>query len=463
MSRADAVKIDRPRQVSYDVVRAVSDRGSYANLLLPKSLVKVGLSGRDAAFATELTYGTLRWLGTYDAIIDRCVDRAVDPPVRDLLRLGAHQILAMDVPAHAAVSTTVDLANANGLRAAAGFVNAVLRRIAASSRASWLEQITSGMTADSDEKLGVEWGHPTWMVTALRRALLNTGRPERELVDLLRSDNEPAPVTLVARPGRSTVDELLAASRGGARGRWSPYAVTMQSGDPAAIAAVRERRAGVQDEGSQLVTLALSSVEIAGAGGVERWLDMCAGPGGKAALLAALASSRGAEIHAWEIQPHRAELVQRSVGPDVQVLTLDATSKEVIDRAAATFARVLLDAPCTGVGALRRRPEARWRKSPADLLQLGNVQRRLLAAATRLVRPGGVIGYVTCSPLVEETTDVVTEALAASDGRLRLLDARPLLPGKVPDVGEREFVQLWPHLHGTDAMFLAVLQRSELG
>jgi 16S rRNA (cytosine967-C5)-methyltransferase len=247
----------------------------------------------------------------------------------------------------------------------------------------------------------------------------------------------------VAWPGRIDRDELLAAS-GGAAGPYSPYAVRLAGGDPAALDAIRERRAGVQDEGSQLCALALAAAPLDGRD--ERWLDLCAGPGGKTALLAALAAGRGATVTANELHPHRAELVRNITAPwQVAVLLGDARELAPID---GGYDRVLLDAPCTGLGALRRRPESRWRRTPADVAPLAALQRELLAAALRLVRPGGVVAYVTCSPHPAETTEVV----AGHD----LADARAAFPG-VDRLGEGPAVQLWPHRHGTDAMFCALL------
>jgi 16S rRNA (cytosine967-C5)-methyltransferase len=445
--------------VAFEVVRAVTEQDAYANLLLPARLRSARLLGRDAAFATELTYGTLRWQGSYDAVCGQCVDRALsdlDPAVRDLLRLGAHQIFSMKVPDHAAVATTVELAKKNGLRGAAGFVNAVLRRMSMTSWQDWMHQLTAGMAAESDAALSLRFSHPEWLVSELRQALVASKRAESELSDLLKRDNEPAPVTLVARPGQSVVSELLDA---GARpGRWSPFAAVLDGGDPTQIAAVRERRAGVQDEGSQVVAMTLADPALTDGAGAELWLDMCAGPGGKAALLAGLAATRGAELEAWEVRERRAELIRQQVPAGVTVHVRDAADPEVVRRSAGTFTRVLVDAPCSGAGSLRRRPEARWRKSAADLPELVHGQLRLLNAAVALASPGGIVGYATCSPIVAETTEVVNAVLAASQG-VSMLDARKYLPADMVEVGPGPDVQLWPHLHGTDAMYMALLKR----
>ena len=452
---------DLPRRVAFDLLRAVDERDAYANLVLPGLLRAHGLTGRDAAFATELGYGTLRGRGAYDAVLAACVDRPlaqVDPPVLDLLRLGAHQLLSMRVPVHAAVGATVELARAVAGEGRGSFVNAVLRRVAGRDLESWLSDVAPDQETDPLGHLAVAQSHPRWVVAALHDAL--NGDPAQTEA-LLVADNTPAPVVLAARPGRSSVAELLdaplpgqsAAGPGARPGRLSPYAVVLDSGDPGALPAVRESRAGVQDEGSQLVALALAVVDVPGRD--AWWLDMCAGPGGKAALLGAVAAERGARLLAGELAPHRAGLVRRTVGDDAAVVVADGRRPAW---AAGAFDRVLLDAPCTGLGALRRRPEARWRRRPADVPALAELQRELLQQALDSVRAGGVVAYATCSPHPAETRAVVDEVLVGRDDVSRI-DARPFLPG-VASLGDGPDVQLWPHVHGTDAMYLSLLRRT---
>jgi len=434
---------DRPRLVAFELLRGVAEQDAYANLLLPSLLAGQVLSGRDAALATELGYGTLRAQGTLDAILSACVDRplsTVDAPVLDVLRLGAYQALRTRIPPHAAVATTVDLARATGNGRAAGFVNAVLRRVAGATWDAWCDRLSAG--AAPLRQLAVRTAHPDWIAAAFADAL---GGDFTETEAALTADDARPQTHLVAWPGRLTRDALVAES-GGRPGPWSPYAVRLEGGDPGSLDAVRRGLAAVQDEGSQLCALALVDAPLDG-GPDERWLDLCAGPGGKTALLAALAAPRGARVVANELHPHRAELVRRATSAwDVEVLVGDARALP-----GGGYDRVLLDAPCTGLGALRRRPEARWRRVPSDVPPLAGLQRELLAAALRLVRPGGVVAYATCSPHVAETRDVV----AGGD----LIDARPLFPG-VPQLGDGPAVQLWPHRHGTDAMFCALLRGS---
>jgi len=445
---------DPARRAAFDVLRAVDERDAYANLVLPGLLRERGVTGRDAAFATELAYGTLRGLGTYDAVLAACVDRPlsdVDPPVRDVLRLGAHQLLAMRVPPHAAVSATVDLARPAVGQGAARFVNAVLRRASQHDRDGWLAQLAPPYDSDPIGNLAMVHAHPRWVVTAFADAL---GGDLAELPSLLAADNAPPRVTLAARPGRSTREELVGC--GAEPGPWSPYAAVLPGGDPYDLLPVREGRAGVQDEGSQLVTVALVDAPVAGRD--ERWLDTCAGPGGKSALLAGLAHARGAALLAVDLAPHRAGLVASVLAgaPGRHAVVVADSTTPVIPPGSVD--RVLVDAPCTGVGALRRRPEARWRRRLADLAPLARLQRRLLERALDTVRPGGLVAYVTCSPHLAETHAVVGDVLAGRRD-IAAVDARPHVPG-APDLGDGPYVQLWPHRHGTDAMFLALLRRT---
>jgi 16S rRNA (cytosine967-C5)-methyltransferase len=442
---------DLVRRTAFDVLRAVDTRDAYANLLLPNRLRDRGLTGRDAALATELTYGTLRGRGTYDAILAMCSDRPphrIDPPLLDVLRLGAHQLLRTRIPAHAAVATAVDLARSVSGPGQAGFVNAVLRKVAARDLAAWIAIVAP---ADELGRLSVTYSHPRWIVSALRDAV-----GPAQVEELLAADNDRPKVTLVARPGRATVAELLAA--GAEPARYGPYAAYLPEGDPAALEAVRDGRAAVQDEASQLVAQALVAAPVDGRHD-GRWLDLCAGPGGKAGLLSALAAGRDARLLACDLQPHRAQLIERMVDARTAIAVIDGTAPAWRP---GTFDRILVDVPCTGLGALRRRPEARWRRTPETVAALGPLQRRLLSIALQSVRPGGVVGYVTCSPHLAETRVVVDDVLRDRSD-VRRLDAPEVLTGIAPaltGLGDGPYAQFWPHRHGTDAMFLALLQRS---
>ena len=527
-----------PRRTAYDVLAAVRDREAYANLLLPRLLADRQLSGRDAALATELAYGTLRGQGTYDAVLATCSDRPLeklDPPVLDVLRLGAHQLLSTRVGAHAAVATSVDLARSVAGPRVSGYVNAVLRRVATRDLDTWLDIVAPDPVTDPDGNLAVRFSHPRWIAAAYRTALGesagvsftglepasrefpsggpadhpipqaaaaeapahpagNTATPGTagdedsgdraaelagaepaaipvvtELEAALAAGNARPRVTLAAFPAGPPRDEVMPA--GAEPGRWSPYAFTLAGGDPAPI--VESGAAAVQDEGSQLAAIALSRAPASPRAGegddqAERWLDMCAGPGGKARLLYGLAAERGARLTAAELHPHRAALVRDALttaGRNIpgeptpfEVLVADSTKPPW---PAGVFDRVLLDVPCSGLGALRRRPEARWRKTEADLGELTALQRALLNSALAAVRPGGVVAYVTCSPVPAETSAVVAGVVASLPGT-ELLDATAALPG-IPGARAANplFAQLWPHRHGTDAIFIALLRRAQ--
>jgi 16S rRNA (cytosine967-C5)-methyltransferase len=430
----------------------VSERDAYANLALPAILTERGITGRDAAFATELTYGTCRTRGLLDAVIASAAGRPIDqidPVLLDLLRLGAYQLLRTHVAPHAAVSTTVEQAGVEFDSVRAGFVNGVLRAISKSDEKSWLAELAPSVDSDPIGHAALVHAHPRWIAQSFADAL---GADAAELDAALAADDARPAVHLAARPGVLSA-EGLAEAVGGEVGRYSPYAVYLGSGDPGGLAAIRDGRALVQDEGSQLVARALTLAPVTGTDG-GRWLDLCSGPGGKTALIAAIAAPLGATVTAIEPNPHRAEMVEQNTrGLPVDVLRVDGRETALpVDG----FDRVLVDAPCTGLGALRRRPEARWRRTPADVPQLAKLQRELLASAIALTRPGGVVLYATCSPHLVETVGIVADALRRYP--VTALDTRTLFE-PIADLGSGPYVQLWPHRHGTDAMFAAALRK----
>lgn len=462
-------RADPARLVAFEVLRAVAAEDAYANLVLPARIRHHGLDRRDAGFATELSYGALRGQGTYDAILARCVDRPLeqlDPAILDALRIGAHQLLAMRVPAHAALDETVGLARAVIGAGPSGLINAVLRKVSAHTLEEWLDLLLSG-EQDQTKVASVRYAHPEWIVRAFRQSLVAHGRPVTEIDELLEADNAAPVVNLVALPGLGSLDEAL--ESGATPGELVEGSALSSGGDLGRLASVRDGSTRVQDVGSQLVARALASVDLAGGAagrtaGAERWLDLCAGPGGKAALLGALARQHGATLLANEPAPHRAKLVRQALAavPHEVWHVRTGDGREVGSEMAESFDRVLVDVPCTGLGALRRRPESRWRRTPKDLVDLGPLQRELLKSALDAVKPGGVVAYVTCSPHPAETTAVVSDALRKRDD-LELLDAGAALDavsltGHL-EAGHELTAQLWPHRHRTDAMFLALIHK----
>ena len=450
-----------------DLLRDVELDGAYANIAWPRILAHHRLSGRDAGFATELSYGTLRWRARHDAILATCVDRGLadlQPELLNALRLGVHQLHEMRVGDHAAVGETVELVRAAINPGAAGLANAVLRKVARGGTAQqWIEHLVASgavpaLAADPVGYLAVAHSHPAWIVSSIHDALASSN-PERtwaDTADELAADNAAGSVTLVARTldRADLLDQLQHAGVTSRAGELSRLAVRVQAVNPGSIAAVATGAAGVQDEGSQVVALLLADAPIEGPD--TAWLDMCAGPGGKAAVLAGQVAERGGQLTAVELHPHRADLVRASLRPvrgRHEVRVADATRGDI----GTGYDRVLLDAPCTGLGALRRRPEARWRRSADDLAELTDLQRRLLSRALSVVRPGGLVLYVTCSPHLAETDAVVATAGRFGGTVLPLVD----VPGLDLPSGALAgpFLRLWPAEHDTDGMFAALIRR----
>lgn len=444
------------RHVAFDLLDRVQSDDAYANLLLPTLVSRANLDSRDAAFVQELSFGTIRnWL-LYEKIIEQASGRKIDdiePAAQIVLVLGVHQLLDMRVPTHAAINESVNLAKAKSSKGSVGFVNAVLRKVSLKSRDEWLDAVLQGLSGN--DALSIRYSHPVWIVQAFKAALASRGI-EHELEKLLDSNNLSPRVSLVALPGFCRPEDLSAEEHAS-----NPSPVGMEiSGNPGSIEMVQKGFARVQDQGSQLVALALAeaSIETKDAS----WLDLCAGPGGKAALLAALSLSSGTSFVANEVSKHRAELVSKSLAPLGKFEVTTSDGREFGD-GEKRFSRILLDAPCTGLGALRRRPESRWRRTTDDLVDLVKLQRELISSAWNALEPGGVLAYVTCSPHLSETTAQVSWAQGIFKDQLELLNANSILNRISPSLGLDEKLytaQLWPHKHGTDAMFLALMRKS---
>lgn len=466
---------DRARMVAANVLQQVEEDGAFANLVLPGALraeqqSNPSFSFRDAAFTAELVYGTLRQQGYLDTVLAAFCSRPLEElesAVLRVLRQGAYQLLFMRVPDHAAVAETVDIAREFTTDGPVRLVNAVLRSITR-AKAHEIDDIFDRIPAGAP-RLAARYSHPEWIVRSLEASLAERGM-QGELIQALEADNEAPKVSLVARPGLISATELAIEAeeilgRQTMQGQVSEYAVILEGGDPAALPSVRDGRSAVQDEGSQLAAVLLAETPLEGSD--VRWLDLCAGPGGKTALLAALASDRQGKITANEVNPRRAKLVERSVRALDNVEIVCGDGRTLPAPKEGLFDRVLVDAPCSGLGSLRRRPESRWRHTEADLDELVPLQNALLERGLQLTRPGGVLAWVTCTPQVEETLDQVRAALLR--GGVTLLDAAGLAQqhltvdlvsaGTPSDPVVARTVQLWPHLHGTDAMFIALLRK----
>ena len=439
-------KPDRVRLLVYDILQEVNRSDGYSNLLLPQALADADFEQRDKGFATELLYGTLRMQGRHDYIAAQVSDRAwseVDAGIVDVVRLGAHQLFEMRVPSHAAVSATVELARKVIGESKASFVNALLRKMSAQTLDQWLEPVNQ--IKDPVTRLAIMYSHPEWIVSAYYDLL----RDYAEVEKLLSANNLPASPTLVWWPGRSTQEEFIAL--GAVSTAYSPYGLKYE-GTPSSLEAVRHRRAGVQDEGSQLVASIFASVVAK----EKSWLDLCAGPGGKAALLASLAKENGKDFTANEISKPRAELVKQVIGT-ARLWVGDGRDIASHDE---KFGAILADVPCTGLGALRRRPEVRWRRQVSDLRALTQLQRELSDAAISILENEGYFGYATCSPHLAETSIQVKDILT-NHPELELIDLTQYLPAGLHGAIRDGALSLWTHRHETDAMYLAVFRKKD--
>ncbi|ASY22599.1 16S rRNA (cytosine967-C5)-methyltransferase [Candidatus Planktophila versatilis] len=437
-------KPDAPRVLVFDLLTEVNRNGGYSNLLLPQALSASNFEMRDKGFVTELLYGTLRIQGRHDYILQQVSDRPlseVDTGIVDICRMGVHQLFEMRVATHAAVSATVELARKVIGESKASFVNAILRKVSSQTLEQWLEP-TSFIT-DPIAHLAIRYSHPEWIVSAYFDLLKDLDRVEEELA----VNNVPAMPTLVAWPGDSTQSELV--DLGGVATEYSPYGARFD-GAPGTLEVIRHRKAGVQDEGSQLVAHIFSLATKDS----SSLLDLCAGPGGKAALLAHLANVNGQEFTANEISEARAKLVKNVIGKfPVQV----GDGREIASHG-YTYDAILADVPCTGLGALRRRPEVRWRRTAQDLRGLLVLQRELSDAAISVLNPGGVFGYATCSPHFSETSGEVLRILK-DHPELEQMDIAPFIPSNLEGATRDKSLSLWTSKHGTDAMFLALFRK----
>ena len=401
------------------------------------------MDDRDRSLVTELLYGTIRMQGKHDWVLAQISDRPwseVDPGIVDICRLGVHQIHEMRVPDHAAVAATVEVARKRIGESKASFVNALLRSVTRKTITDWFSPLES--ITDPVERLSIQYSHPEWIVSSYYDLL----KSWEEVEAALKINNEAATPTLVSWPGFSTQQDLI--DVGGEPTQFSPYGVHWK-GNPGALDLIKSRKIGVQDEGSQLV-----AEVFAKAAQGSSWLDMCAGPGGKAALLSSIARQRGITFTANEISAARAELVSQVVHGD-RVLVSDGRT---IGSLTEKFDAILIDAPCTGLGALRRRPEVRWRRTLQDLRALTQLQRELVESAIEALNPGGVLGYATCSPHLAETSIQVSD-IKKNHPDLVQIAVDEYLPASLDGATRDGAMSLWTHKHGTDAMYLALFRK----
>ena len=436
-------KPDAARLLAFDLLTEVNRNEGYSNLLLPQALNASKLDDRDRSLVTELLYGTIRMQGKHDWVLSQISDRPwseVDPGIVDICRLGVHQIHEMRIPDHAAVAATVEVARKRIGESKASFVNALLRSVTRKSIGDWFSPLE--MITDSVERMAIKYSHPEWIVSAYYDLLKNWDEVEAAL----KINNEAATPTLVSWPGFSTQQDLI--EIGGEPTDFSPYGANWK-GNPGALDLIKARKIGVQDEGSQLVAEVFAKVASG-----SSWLDLCAGPGGKAALLSSIARQRNIKFTANEVSAARAELVIQVVHGD-RVLVLDGRT---IGSLPEKFDAILIDAPCTGLGALRRRPEVRWRRTLQDLRALTQLQRELVDSAIEALKPGGVLGYATCSPHLAETSIQIAD-IKKNHSEMLQVSVDEYLPPSLHNATRDGAMSLWTHKHGTDAMYLALFRK----
>jgi 16S rRNA (cytosine967-C5)-methyltransferase len=438
--------------MAWEILRRVEEEGAYADALLGNAPSAPTLAARDRALLTRLVYSTLAWQGYLDHVLAAFCTRppaALDAPVRTLLRLTLCQICVFTkIPPFAAVNTAVELAKRFRGGAAAGLVNAVLRRAAT----SWHDVQFPSLQDDPIGYLSTRLSHPRWLV---ERWVAQYGLDEAEA--LLRANNEPAPTALRVNRLKGDPAKLLEdwrrAGRAAEASPYSPVGIRVADGGPAeAMPGYTTGMFSAQGEASQLVSFLL------GAQAGERILDVCAAPGGKATHLAELMDNRG-ELVAIDVSARGIERLAgmaRRLGLSIlHPVVTDATAWHPPD---SKFDRVLLDAPCSGLGTLRQHPEIRWRRTPEDIASLAALQWQLLLRAAEWVRPGGVLVYATCTLSPEENDEVIGHFL--QERPLFLVDdPRPFLPAPARElVGRGDAFRTLPHQHDLDGFFAVRLK-----
>ena len=446
------------RSVAFETLRRVEERGAYADAVLGTRLTRVRLSAADQALATRLVYGTLAWQGRLDwHLAQLCTSppQRLDPWLRVILRLGLYQILFLDrVPAYAAVDTSADLAHGFRRGAATGLVNATLRRAAAESAALALPDAS----VDPLHACAVRWSHPVWLVARWREEL-----GESDLESLLRADQEPAPTVVRVNPlrtNRTTLIETLRATGLPAASTtcYSPAGIRLDGPLHEAAAVIPEGLCTVQSEASQLVAYLVAPRPA------ERILDACAAPGGKATHLASLMHNCGEVLAVDVSEGGLAQVRQRSAALGISIIrTRRADARLLVEdapevSAGRLFDRVLVDAPCSGLGTLRSHPELRWRVQAGDENKLSLLQVDILRSVARLCVHGGLLVYATCT-ISRAENDAVIERFLSEHPNFRLEDPRPDLPASIRSLVDHQgFLRTFPHRHDIDGFFAARLR-----
>jgi len=442
------------REVALEVINRVHKTGSYANLLLPKRLQESGLDRRDRAFVTELTYGTLRAKGTLDWIIKQHSKQKLEKIpdlVLDLIRMSTYQIVYMDVPDHAAVNEAVVLAKKHFHPGISKFVNGLLRTIVREKEnLPWPSK-----EIDPTKFISLKYFHPMWMV---KMWVEQFGIEETEA--LCEANNRVPKLTIRVNALKTTPEELTEALRRAGwevePGRYLREALVIKgAGDLSKLSEFKDGHFYVQDESSMIIG------HVVDPRPGEIVLDAAAAPGGKSTHMAELMQNKG-QIIAVEANPNRVNLMKQNIermdAKIVLALKADATKlKPVIKK---PVDRVLLDAPCSGLGVLSRRPDARWTKKPEQIEELCRLQTEMLISVAGFVKPGGVLVYSVCT-LTEQETTLPVERFLRTREDYYIEDISPYLPEPLRKDVREGMMQLLPHKHGIDGLFIARLRREE--
>lgn len=443
-----------PRQIALEVINRVHTTGSYANILLPKKLARTDLDSRDKAFITELTYGTLRAKGTLDWIIKQFSKQKIakiPDMVLDLVRMSVYQIFYMDVPDHAVVNEAASMAKNNFHIGIVSFINGLLRGIIRGKDSiSWPNR-----TSDPAIYLSIIYFHPQWMVESW---IDEFGFDEAEA--LCKANNRSSKLTIRVNKLKTTskvlADSLQKKDWKVEPGQYADEALHIKGGGD--ISKTREFKEGlfyVQDESSMLASHVLSPQPD------ETILDVAAAPGGKTTHIAQLMDNHG-NIIAVDANPNRINLLKQNLQrlgiKNVQLINADATKLKSVIRQPVD--RILVDAPCSGLGVLARRPDARWNKTPEQIIELSNIQVDILTAVADLLKPGGVMVYSVCT-LTERETSLAVERFLHIRQDYDIDNVSPFLFADIRDDVYNGMIQLMPNRHNVDGLFIARLKRRE--
>lgn len=443
------------REIALDVLVRVEQQGAYSNLLLNSTLQKSGLSREDTGLVTELVYGTISRMNTLDYVLSDFVSKGIaklQPWVRNLLRLSLYQIMYLDrIPSHAAVNEAVNIAKKRGHQGISGMVNGVLRSVL---RAGDLPVLRKDLS--QEERISIQYSHPLWMV---RRWITEYGVDTAE--SICAANNEAPAVsvrvntTMISR--EALLNQMLDQGLQAAASEVSPFGIVVKGGGNLALTSwYRDGYLSVQDESSMLVAEA-----VAPSPGM-RVLDCCAAPGGKTAHMGELMKDEG-YIYANDLHSHKAKLISdQALRLGLECVVTGSADALHLEQSLqhGSFDRILLDAPCSGLGVIRRKPDLKWRKQPEDIESVASLQLELLQSVSKLLKPGGVLVYSTCTTEQAENGDVVAAFLKQNPDYTSVTFTSPLwerLQGTALNRGEG--IQLLPHHYGSDGFYIARLQK----